>query len=95
MKWLKYFPALLKLRDAVTLYQQEQQTDKVPKILHRRVFGAFIIAVGTAIAVYTGVDFNADFWNGITDNVEALVGAGLALYGAVMHIVGWFKKDRS
>lgn len=95
MKWLKYFPALMKFKDAVTLYQQEQGTDNVPKILRRRVMGAFITAVGLTIAVHTGREFDAGFWNGITDNLEAIVGAGLALYGAVMHVVGWVKKDRS
>lgn len=93
MNWIKYLPALLKFKDAVSLYKSENKGEH-PKILHRRVMGAFILAIGTAVAIYTGQDFDQNFWNSITDNIVTAGSAVVALYGAVMHIVGWLKRKR-
>ena len=89
--FLKYFKLIALFRDAVTVYKEESIGDApVPALLHRRVIGAIIAVIGTALWVYFGLD--TDILNGhlagITDSIDKIVSAGLVLYGIVQVIVG-------
>jgi hypothetical protein len=94
--FLKYVKLLGLFKDAVTAYKEETGEDKVPKILHRRVFGAIILLIGTTIGIYFGIE--SDIWagniNAIVDNLDKLVSAVIALYGIVQIIIGIFGARR-
>jgi hypothetical protein len=96
MNFLRYFKLLGLFKDAVSAYKEEEGKDKAPAILHRRVFGAIILLVGTGIGIYFGVetDILAGHLNAIIDNVDKLISAVIALYGIIQIIVGLIKRKR-
>lgn len=93
---LKYLKLLPLFKDAVTSYKEEEG-QPVPAILHRRVFGAVILLIGTAVAIYFGVEgdvFTANLGK-IIESLDGIISAALVLYGAVMMIVGQIKSKRN
>ena len=95
--FLKYFKLIALFKDAVTVYKEESTGDApVPTLLHRRVIGAIIAIIGTALGIYFGLD--TDILNGhlasITDSIDKIVSAGLVLYGVIQVIVGMIGAKR-
>jgi hypothetical protein len=93
---LKYLKLLPLFKDAVSAYKEEEGKP-VPAILHRRVFGAIILLVGTGIAVYYGIEgdvFTANLGK-ITESLDSIISAALVLYGAIMMIIGQIKSKRA
>lgn len=96
--FLKYVKLLGLFKDAVTAYKEETGEDKVPKILHRRVFGAIILLIGGTAGIYFGLE--GDIWTGhlnaIIENLDKLISAIVSLYGIAYIIIGIFgakKRD--
>ena len=90
MNFLKYLKLLGLFKDAVSVYKEEEGKDKVPAILHRRVFGAIILLIGTGFGIYYGIETDVITGNlqAIVDNVDKIISAVLALYGIILVIVG-------
>ncbi|MFX0198376.1 MAG: hypothetical protein ACFFCW_19835 [Candidatus Hodarchaeota archaeon] len=93
---IKYFRVISLFRDAVTAYKEVEGTSKVPAVLHRRVFGVIILALGTLMGIYFGLDETllGGQLTTITDNVGQIIAAAINLYGAVMIVVGMIKMKR-
>jgi len=88
----KYLKLMLLFRDVVQAYKEETGKE-APAILHRRVYGAIIILIGTGIGIYAGVDFSDSFPE-IIDSVEKIIAAVTVLYGTIGVIIGAVKAKR-
>lgn len=92
MSFLKYLPAILKFRQVSTIYQEETGKDK-PFYVSRRFIGAVITAIGAILSIYLGVKIDENLLSTLSDNVETLITAIVALYGLIMLIIGHIKRQ--
>ena len=93
---LKYLKVLGLLKDAVATYKEEKGDGKVPVILHRRVMGAFLVAIATGAGIYLGVSDQSliEAANQIATHID-VIGTGLiGIYGIIMMVVGVVKRKR-
>ena len=89
-KLLKYLPLLVKLQDARKAYESEE--GKSMPFLSRKFIGAIVALGGAFIAIQYGVNLDADFMSNLTNSLEAIASASVALYGAIMFLVSALKK---
>ena len=92
-KFLKYLPLVGLFKDVSQAYEEEHGAGR-PFYLSRRFIGAVIALVGGFAAVQFGVTLDADTLTHLADSTEKLLSAGVALYGAVLAIVGAFKARK-
>jgi hypothetical protein len=89
----KYIKLLLKLKDIAGVYFEEKGKGR-PFWMSRRFIGVTITSLAACVGLLSGVDFNAETLNGLTDNISAFITAGVAIYGAIMTLVGYFKSAK-
>lgn len=101
-KWWKYWKLLALFKDAATAYKEEcakEKTEeeckniKVPIILHRRVYGAGLVAIAGFLTIQWGVDLG-DIGT-LTNSIEQLIAAAVVIYGVVAMVVGQIKSKRN
>ena len=88
--FLKYLPLLAKLQDARKAYTETEGKDN--PFLSRKLIGAVVALGGAFLAIQFGVTLDADFLNNLTNSIETIGTAGVALYGAIMFLVSALKK---
>lgn len=93
LKLLKYLPLVSMFQDVSDAYKSETGKER-PAYLSRRFVGAVIILLGAAATLYFGVEIDKDIIASLTENIEKMISAGIALYGTVLLIIGLFKKNK-
>ena len=88
--FLKYLPLLARLKDARAAYQEEQGKDNW--FLSRKFVGAIVTLIGAFLTIQFGVTLDAGFLQNLTNSIETIGTAGVALYGAIMFLVSALKK---
>jgi hypothetical protein len=89
---LKYVPAILSLKQVAEVYKEDVGEEK-PLWLSRRVVGAVITLISAVVLAVYGVDISGDA-AALTDAVVAVGSGASAVYGIVMTIVGYVKREK-
>jgi len=84
---LKYLPLLMAGKDITAAYKAETGKDK-PAWASGRLLGAMFATIGVGLAIAFGVKIDQDQIKLLTDNTEAMIGAGMIVYGIVRGIIG-------
>lgn len=95
MSFLKLLPLILKGKQVADVYQEETGKCK-PWYVSRRFAGLVILLIGSVIGVVLGTDVIMDeaLVNAAADQIIALIGAVIGLYGFVLKVIGWWKRQR-
>ena len=89
--WMKYLPAVIKLQDVSAAYQEETGKTRHP-LLSRRVLGTLLGTAAIVGGIY-GVDFDPTQISTATDAVKTIVDSIIAIWSAVMVVVGILKAE--
>jgi hypothetical protein len=92
-KLLKFLPMIFKLQDVSKAYEEEKGIGK-PWYLSRRFFGALLVVVFAFLSIQFGFDLKELDPNVIANHIVNAIQAFVGLYGAVMVLVGFFKKAK-
>lgn len=92
-KLMKFIPLVALGKDVSVSYKEETGKDR-PPYLSRRFMGAAIALGSGFMAIQYGVKLDAEMLSSITDSLDKMLTAGIALYGAVITIVGYFKRAK-
>lgn len=87
----KYLPLVALGKDVRNSYTEEHGKDR-PFWLSRRFIGSVIALGGGFVAVHYGVKIDAATLLTMTDSVEKMASAGVALYGAVVVVIGIMQR---
>lgn len=90
-KWLKYIPLVALGKNVSQAYKEETGKDR-PAFLSRRFIGAALALAGGYAAIQFGIQIDENILSNITDSLDKLIAAGIAIYGAVIFIIGLFKR---
>ena len=90
---MKYLKLLLQLRDVSTVYQEEKGQSK-PFYLSRRFIGVVIAFLAAGYMAFTGATLADADVTKLSDAISEVIPAAIALYGAVMAIVGQICKPK-
>ena len=104
---IKHIKAILLLRQVADAYKNETGKDK-SALLTRRFIGALVTSSGAIATLYTGIDIDAGMIAGIEEHLSKVADTGyqiyllfksivldlVFLYGALMVIVGYFKREK-
>ncbi len=93
-KFLKYLPLVGLTKDVSKAYKEDTGKER-PAYLSRRFVGALIALAGGFAAIQFGVKLDETILTQITDSLDKLIAAGIALYGAIVVIVGIFKRKKA
>lgn len=88
---LKYLSLILRFRNVAEVYKEETGNDK-PWYYSRRFIGLVLTVIGSVVAIRTGVTIDDNTITMAADNLVTIITAGVSLFGAVLGIVGHFKK---
>jgi uncharacterized membrane protein YidH (DUF202 family) len=94
LKFLKYIPLVAMGKNVSTAYKEETGKER-PAYLSRRFIGAALALAGGIAAVQFGIKIDDNIIASVTDNLDKLIAAGIALYGAIVLIIGIFKKQKT
>ncbi len=93
-KFLKYLPLVSLTKDVSKAYKEDTGKER-PAYLSRRFIGASIALAGGFAAIQFGIKFDETILTQITDSLDKLIAAGIALYGAIVVIVGIIKRKKA
>lgn len=93
MGFLKFLPLILKGKQVAEVYREETGTGK-PIYLSRRFVGTVITLIGAGASMYFGVSLDENILSSLTDNMVSIISAGVALYGAILGIIGIVKRKK-
>ena len=91
MSIFKYFKLFAGLKDVRAIVKEESGKD-APVWMSRKVIGAVLVFISTLVLYFTGIQIDPDIIVSLTDNLEKLTSAGVAMYGIVMVLVSVFKN---
>lgn len=94
LRFLKFLPLVMMFKDVGDAYQSETGKDR-PAVLSRRFIGAVLAIIGAALSIALGVTIDANILSSITESISTIITAGIALWGAVVGIIGIFKAKKS
>ena len=89
----KYLPLAALGKDIQEAYRVDTGNG-IPFYMHRRFIGAVIALIAGFLAIRFGVTLDANLVASLTDNLEKMISAGVALYGAGLTIWGYFKRNK-
>lgn len=92
-KLLKYLPLVASGRNIAKQYREENDA-KRPVYLSRRFIGAVIATVGLFLALHYDVKLDDKVLAELADNIHQIITAGVALYGAILTIIGFFGREK-
>ena len=93
-KAIKYFP-LVALGQSVAKEFREAEGEKIPFYLHRRALGSIILLVSGFLAIHFGIQIDESILTQLTDNLQAAITAGMALWGIVLQVIGTIKRQQN
>ena len=95
MMFLKLLPLILKGKQVADVYEQETGHGK-PWYASRRLVGLVILLVGSVIGIVLGTDVVMDeaIVNAAAEQIIALIGAVVGLYGLILKVIGWWKRKK-